>query len=289
MTPFLATTSPLVIKIGGAQNIDPRALGHDLAAEWHRGRPLVALHGGSAETDALAAALGHPPRFLTSPSGHVSRHTDRRTLEIFAMATARVNRLLVETLQGLGVNALGLCGADGQLLRARRKAAQRHVEEGGRVRLVRDDWTGTVTGASGDLLRLLLGAGYFPVVAPLALGEGGELLNVDGDRAAAAVAGALGAGALLLLSNVPGLLRAYPDEASLVGHLPAERLDEAGRWAQGRMKRKVLAAGEALAAGVPRVVIGDARRERPVRDALAGRGTVLGQPLTPQPSPEVPA
>ncbi|MPY66435.1 [LysW]-aminoadipate kinase [Deinococcus sp. SDU3-2] len=272
------TPSSLVIKIGGAEGMDQQALCHDLAAQWHSGRSLVVVHGGSAETDALAAALGHPSRTLTAPSGHVSRYTDRRTLEIFAMATARVNRLLVETLQGLGVNALGLSGADGRLLRARRKEVQRSVE-GGRVRLVRDDWTGTVTAANGELLRLLLDAGYLPVIAPLAISDRGELLNVDGDRAAAAVAGAVGAGTLLLLSNVPGLLRSYPDEGSLVGHVPAHGVEEALGWAQGRMKRKVLGAGEALTAGVPTVVIGDGRRAAPVGDALAGHGTVLGTPL----------
>ncbi len=102
------------------------------------------------------------------------------------------------------------------------------------------------------------------------------MLNVDGDRAAAVVAGALGAGTLLLLSNVAGLLRSYPDETSLVDTLDAAALPEAMEWAQGRMKKKLLAAKEAIERGVERVVIGDGRRAQPVGDALAGMGTVIG-------------
>jgi [amino group carrier protein]-L-2-aminoadipate 6-kinase len=92
-------------------------------------------------------------------------------------------------LQALGCNALGLAGVDGRLLVARRKDAVRAVE-GGRQRVIRDDYTGQLESANGELLRLLLAAGYTPVVAPLALGLEGERLNVDGDRAAALLAGA---------------------------------------------------------------------------------------------------
>jgi [amino group carrier protein]-L-2-aminoadipate 6-kinase len=98
---------------------------------------------------------------------------------------------------------------------------------------------------------------------------------VDGDRAAAAVAAALGAEALLLLSNVPGLLRAFPDEATLIPHIARADVEEYLPVAQGRMKKKVLGAAEALAGGVGRVVLGDARRSQPVSHALEGHGTVI--------------
>ncbi len=262
----------LVIKIGGAAGVSHAGLCRDIQELWHAGRRMVIVHGGSAETDALAERLHHPPRLITTPSGHVSRYTDRATLEIFAMATARINRGLVERLQALGVNALGLSGIDGRLLRARRKEAIRSVEHG-RVRIIRDDWTGTVTDVNVALLRSLIDSGYLPVIAPLAISERGEMLNVDGDRAAAAIAGALRAETLLLLSNVAGLLRDFPDESSLVTHLSHHELESAMAWAQGRMKKKILGAQEAFAAGVSRVMIGDGRRESPVQDALNGHGT----------------
>ena len=138
-------------------------------------------------------------------------------LELYVMAAAGgVNKALVAELQRMGCNALGLSGVDGRLLLARRKDAVRAIE-GGRQRIIRDDYTGQIEAANGALLHILLGSGYTPVVAPLALGLGGERLNVDGDRAAAMIAGALGADALVILSNVPGLLAEYPDESSSCG------------------------------------------------------------------------
>ena len=92
---------------------------------------------------------------------------------------------------------------------------------------------GSSKSANGGLLRLLLDAGYTPVVAPLALGTEGERLNVDGDRAAALLAATLGAATLVILSNVPGLLARYPDETSLVRHVAARR-----NWTRPRRWRR---------------------------------------------------
>jgi acetylglutamate/LysW-gamma-L-alpha-aminoadipate kinase len=196
-------------------------------------------------------------------------------LELYVAAAAgQVNKSLVASLQKRGCNAVGLSGVDGRLLVARRKDAVRAVENG-RQRIIRDDYTGQLESANGDLLRLLLEAGFTPVIAPLALGLEGERLNVDGDRAAALVAEALGASALVLLSNVSGLLASFPDESSLVRRLPPEQLGRADEMAQGRMKKKILAAREALDAGVSAVIIADSRRPQPIRAALAGEGTVI--------------
>jgi acetylglutamate/LysW-gamma-L-alpha-aminoadipate kinase len=268
--------SSIVIKLGGAAGVDAGAVLADVAGLAAEGRPVVLVHGTSAAADALAERAGVPVRRITSPSGHVSRYTDPETLELYVAAAAgQVNKALVAGLQGLGCNAVGLSGVDGRLLVARRKDAVRAVENG-RQRIIRDDFTGQLEAVNGDLLRLLLAAGYTPVVAPLALGHGGERLNVDGDRAAALVAGALAASALILLSNVPGLLADFPDESSLVRRLPAEQLGRAEEMAQGRMKKKILAAREALAANVPAVILADSRCAGPIRAALAGEGTVIG-------------
>ena len=102
------------------------------------------------------------------------------------------------------------------------------------------------------------------------------LLNVDGDRACAMVAGELRSQTLIILSNVRGLYRHFPDESSFVAQVRGEQLDEAMEWARGRMKRKVLAAREALEAGVPRVIIADGRSAHPVTRALDGAGTRFG-------------
>jgi len=266
---------PLVLKVGGSEGIDLDALCDDVAALHRDGVPLVLVHGGSAETNRVAEALGHPPRFITSPSGFTSRLTDRKALEIFEMVyCGSVNKGIVERLQARGVNALGLSGLDGRLWEGRRKKSLRVVEDG-KVRVLRDSWTGTVDRVDAELLRSFLVAGILPVLTPPGCSTEGEAINVDGDRAAAATAAALRADTLMLLSNVPGLLRDFPDESSLVPEVALEEFEAAMEHAQGRMRIKMLGAKEALTGGVGRVVLGDARCSDPVRRALDGEGTVI--------------
>jgi acetylglutamate/LysW-gamma-L-alpha-aminoadipate kinase len=268
--------SLIVVKVGGSEGIDLEAVCQDAASLIAAGRRIVLVHGGSHQTNQLAEALGHPPTFVTSPSGYTSRLTDRRTLEIFEMVyCGQVNKGIVERLRRLGVNAIGLSGLDGGLWQGRRKSAIRVVENG-RQRIIRDNLTGTVELVNAALLGMLLDAGYLPVLTPPAISYEGEAINVDGDRAAAATASALGAETLLILSNVPGLLASFPDESSLIPHLMADQLEAAMHsHAAGRMRIKLLGAQEALNGGVRRVVLGDARISQPISRAIDGVGTVI--------------
>jgi [amino group carrier protein]-L-2-aminoadipate 6-kinase len=269
----------IVVKVGGGAGVDLDSVCADVSALVHGGQQVVVVHGTSAAADSLAARMGVPARTLQSPSGYVSRYTDPETLDIYTMAAAgQVNKDVVTRLQALGVNAIGLSGVDGRLMGARRKDAVRAIDpETGRQRVVRDDYTGRVEQVNGPLLRLLVDAGYTPVIAPLALGMECERLNVDGDRAAAMVAGAIQADTLVILSNVPGLLANFPDESSLIRNLGRSEMTRAIDIAGGRMKKKVLAAQEALEVGVNRVVLADSRRSSPIRAALEGEGTVISQ------------
>jgi acetylglutamate/LysW-gamma-L-alpha-aminoadipate kinase len=265
----------IVVKIGGVEGLGVEPLCADVAHLIRNGQQVVLVHGGSHETNVISEQLGKPPRFVTSVSGHVSRYTDRQTLEIFTMVVAgRVNKLLVEQLQGLGVNAIGLSGPDGRLLEGQRKSSLKVIENGKR-KVLHDEWSGVIQQVNVSLLRLFLDQGYTPVIAPLAISHQGEMVNVDGDRAAAAVAAALRAEALVLLSNVPGLLGDFPDESSLIHHIRCREMEAYLPYAQGRMKKKLMGASEALEGGVGRVVLGDGRIESPVSQALAGRGTVI--------------
>lgn len=266
----------LVIKIGGAEGLDYDLIADDLAQVLQEGQRCVMVHGGSALTNQVATALGHPPQFVTSASGYSSRRTDRRTLEIFEMVyCGQMNKGWVERLQQRGVNAVGLSGLDGRLWQGSRKEAITIIDERGRRRVLRDDYTGKVEQVNTALLATLLETGYLPVLTPPAISFQGEAINVDGDRAAAATAVALQAEALIILSNVPGLLENFPDERSLIRHIPAGRLDTFMAAAQDRMKKKVMGASEALAGGVRRVVFADGRVAAPIRRALAGGGTVI--------------
>ena len=269
----------LVLKIGGSTGLDYELIADDIAALLAQGEEMVVIHGGSALTNEVATALGHPPKFVTSVSGFTSRRTDRRTLEIFEMVyCGQMNKSIVEMLQRRGVNAVGLSGIDGRLWEGKRKGVIKVVENG-RRRVIRDDYTGRVEKVNAPLLRGLLDGGYLPVICPPAISYDGEAINVDGDRGAAATAIALQADTLLILSNVPGLLENFPDEASLIRHIPAEKLDAFMTVAQDRMKKKVMGAQEALAGGLKRIIFADGRVEQPVQKGLAGEGTVIGQLL----------
>ena len=266
----------LVVKIGGSEGISLDFVAADVASLVKEGRELIVIHGASALTNELSEKLGHPPEFVTSVSGITSRRTDRRTLEIFEMAyCGQVNKGLVEKLQALGVNAVGLAGMDGRIWEGPRKAVLKIVRNGRRM-VLRDDYTGRVEKVNVPLLSSLLAEGYLPVLTPPAISTEGEAINVDGDRAAAATASAFEAEALIFLSNVPGLLERFPDESSLIRHIPAAGIDAFMSVAEDRMKKKVMGASEALSGGIGKVVFADGRVENPVRRALAGEGTVIG-------------
>ncbi len=266
----------IVVKIGGASGVATSHILSDVARYVADGQRVVLVHGGSDLTNTLSQQLGHEARMITSPGGMTSRYTDAETLRIFAMAVAgQINTELVALLQQQGVNALGLAGVDGRLLVARRKAVVRAQLPGGRVQILRDDYTGQIEQVNGALLQQLLSAGFTPVIAPLALGYEGERLNVDGDRAAAAVAASLHADVLAIITNVPGLLADPADANTLIRSFSAHRLEEYMHYAQGRMRKKLLGAQEALRGGVPRVCIGSAS----LQDVLNGAGTTIEAPV----------
>ncbi|MCC5821671.1 MAG: [LysW]-aminoadipate kinase [Phycisphaerales bacterium] len=271
----------VVIKIGGGEGIDLGPIAGQFAELVRSGVRAVLVHGGSHETNVLSEALGHPARTITSPNGHTSRRTDRRTLEIFEMIyCGKINKGIVEQLRGLGVDAVGLSGIDAGIWTGSRKTAIRAVEDGQTV-IIRDDLSGRVESVDAGFLNMLLDAGRVPVLTPPAITPEGVAINVDADRAAAATAAALGADELLLLSNVRGLLRDVADPGSLIREVNSESLEIARAAAKGRMKNKVLAAEEALTGGVPRVVIGSALGDDAIGRARAGEGTVfLGAGVT---------
>jgi [amino group carrier protein]-L-2-aminoadipate/L-glutamate 6-kinase len=168
-----------------------------------------------------------------------------------------------------------LSGVSGRVIEGTRKDAVRFIE-GGKQRILRDDYTGRVEKVNADLLRTLLDLNYLPVVAPLAISYQGDAMNVDGDRAAAMIAGAVNADKLIILTNVVGLMKSFPDESSLITHIDKNKVEASLDFAEGRMKKKVLGASEALNLGVGQVVFADGRAEHPIQNALDGKGTVVG-------------
>lgn len=258
----------LVIKIGGSAGVDVESIVRD-AAQIAQSRPVVLVHGVSARMAQLSDERGLTEEMLTSPSGHQSRYTPPPVRDLFVEAATQINEEIVALLTSHGIESVGL--TDNIIVQGERKKAIRAVVNG-RVRVVRDDHTGKIKGVNAVPLFEALNSGRVAVVPPLANSDDGWL-NIDGDRAAAAIAGAIQAEDLVILSNVRGLYQNFPDEASFVNHVSAGQIEQAMSWAEGRMKRKVLSAQEALDGGANRIIISDGRVENPVSEALSGAGT----------------
>jgi acetylglutamate/LysW-gamma-L-alpha-aminoadipate kinase len=269
-------TMLMVVKCGGRilEMGVPDQIIEDVKRATSSGR-LVFVHGGGVMVTEIASKLGKEQRFITSPDGFRSRYTDRETAEIYTMVMAgKLNKQIVSRLQVGGVPAVGLSGLDGCLIRARRKKRLVIVDERGRNRVIDGGYTGKIVEVNSSLLHLLLDAGYVPVVSPVAAGEGFEALNVDGDRTAAHVAGAVNADRLVLLTDVEGLML----DDTLVRRLTAlEAKDALGSIGPG-MITKVYAAMEALEMGVEEVIITCGRSDAPISSAIGHeKGTVISR------------
>jgi len=252
----------LVVKIGGSTLGEHDTSLDDLAALWRRGLRPVVVHGGGALISSWLTRLGAPVRFHRG-----QRVTDAETLQVVtAVLAGLVNKELVASLQGRGVPALGLSGADGAVLRARVFEPELGL-------------VGEVTEVDAPFLLSLLEQGRMPVLAPIAIEWGeaatGRLLNVNADLAAGAVAAALSARLLVLLTDVAGVMDGDGRVRERLTAVEAARLMDAGVIAGG-MVPKVEACLRARAAGVA-ALIADGRRAGALLAAVDGQtvGTVV--------------
>lgn len=265
----------IVVKVGGGVLKEGLSkVVYDIKSIFSRAKnPMVLVHGGGTEVTRFASKLGKKQEFMVSPRGFHSRRTDRETMEIYTMVMAgKINKRLVSALQSEGVPSVGLSGADGLLVRAKRKKRLVILDDRGRKRVVGGGYTGKICEVNTSLLLLLIEKGYLPVLAPIAIGEEFELLNVNGDRMAAHVAGALRADRLIFLTDVECLM------------LNGERLPKLGvselrkllpNIGKG-MITKVYAAMEAINLGVGEVVISSGMKNAPISSLMRQEsGTVI--------------
>lgn len=261
-----------VVKCGGTASINPEAICADIASLAAAGRRVILVHGGSADISSLAERLDVRMKRMTSPEGISARYTDDAALEVVSLALAGVVQpRLVSELISDGVPAVGITGVQGALVRARRRRAQRTLV-GNRLVIVRGDRSGRITEVNVKLLLTLLDAEFTPVVSPPVLAEDATVVNADADRVAAAIAAAVRARALVLLTGAPGVLADSADPRSV---LPVCVMPREGPPPQrgGGIAVKLLAARDALAGGVPTVLIAGGNGPSPLREALAGTAT----------------
>ena len=237
----------VVIKYGGNAMINEQLkeqVMEDIALLWLIGVKVVLVHGGGPEINELMDKLGKKPEFVNG-----LRVTDKETVDIVQMVLAgKVNKTLVNLLEMKGGKAMGISGMDGRLIEAK-------------IKDERLGYVGTITKVNIDPVMDLLEKGYIPVISTVGCDREGNAYNINGDTAAAFVAGALHAERLIMMTDIEGLLKEKHDPSTLIPELTvaeAAKLQEDGTISGG-MIPKVECCIEAIRKGVENVVIMDGR------------------------------
>ena len=256
----------IVIKIGGSvvDGLHPSALA-DMKAIAENDK-LVFVHGGGKEVTAIATKLGKEQKFIVSPGGVRSRYTDKETADIYTMVmSGKINKAITGMLLRQGIRAVGIAGIDGGVLKAERKKKLLIINEKGRKMMIDGGYTGKINAVDPALIHNLVDNGYVPVVSPIALSEEYDFLNVDGDRAAAYVAGGVKADKVIFITNVNGLML----NEKLVMGMTLEQAKAALPKIGFGMEKKVLACTEAIEMGVKEAIIASGQVEKPISSAIA--------------------
>lgn len=265
----------IVVKIGGSvvDGLHPSTLA-DIKAIAEKEK-LVFVHGGGKEVTSTATKLGKEQKFIVSPGGVRSRYTDKETAEIYTMVmSGKINKAIVGMLLRQGIKAVGIAGIDGGILKAERKKKLMIVNEKGRKMVIDGGYTGKINDVDPSLVNKLVEAGYVPVVSPIALSEDFDFLNVDGDRAAAYVAGGIKADKVIFITNVNGLML----NEKLVTSLTLEQAKDALPKIGFGMEKKVLACTEAIEMGVKEAIIASGQVDNPVSSAIAHKNCTVITP-----------
>lgn len=248
----------------------------DLGVLHRLGIGVVLVHGGGPQLDRAAERLGAGNRRVAG-----RRITSPELLEAAIMEwRGRLSTACITALARQGERAVGLAGPDAGLLRARRRPPSVLTDDDGQRVQVDFGLVGDLTGVQTDLLRSVLALPAIPVVTPLALGEEGEVLNVNADTVAAEIAVALGAAKLVLLTRAPGILGDPDDPTSAIPFTDTGELAQLERdgVVSGGMRPKVAAIRRAIDGGVPRAHVVDGRRQGALLEEVFtndGSGTLV--------------
>ncbi|HWL85233.1 MAG TPA: acetylglutamate kinase [Polyangiaceae bacterium] len=272
------SSAPIVLKLGGEVVSGPYlgAIAADLAELARAGMPVIVVHGGGPQATALQKQLGQTPNIVGG-----RRITDEATLDVMKMTLAgKVNVDLCAALLAAGGNPVGLHGASSCVIRAVKRPPR--VVSGCGPDPIDFGFVGDVTGLRHQLLELLLGDGYIPVLACLGADEHGNVFNINADIVANQAAIALGARSLFLVTDVPAVLRDMSDPGSRIPKLSiaeGKRAIADGVVTKG-MIPKLEESFAAIAAGVRAVhIVGRLARGDLAREATepGSVGTVLMQ------------
>ncbi|MBO5402820.1 MAG: acetylglutamate kinase [Clostridia bacterium] len=237
----------VVVKYGGNAMINQQLkeqVMEDIVLLWLIGVKVVLVHGGGPEISETMAKLGKKPEFIDG-----LRVTDKETVDIVQMVLAgKVNKTLVNMLEMKGGKAMGISGIDGRLIEADFKDK-------------RLGYVGNITNVNIQPVNDLLEKGYIPVISTVACDEDGNTYNINGDTAAARIAGALEAERLIMMTDIAGILRDKDDPSTLIPQITVEESKKLyeEKVISGGMIPKVDCCIDALDHGVNNVVIMDGR------------------------------
>ena len=227
---------------------------------------VVLVHGGGKDVTTIGNKLGKEQKFIVSPGGVKSRYTDKETAEIYTMVmSGKINKTIIRLLLNNKINAAGISGIDGSTIEATRKKKLIVVNDKGRKMIIDGGYTGKINKINTLLIRKLLEGNFVPVVSPIALSEEIEFLNVDGDRAAAYIAGGLSTDKVIFITNVNGLI--LNDE--LVTKMTYDKANESLPKIGHGMEKKVMACIESLNMGVKEAIIASGNVENPISSAMS--------------------
>lgn len=237
----------VVIKYGGNAMINEQLkqqVMEDIALLWLIGVKVVLVHGGGPEISQTMEKLGKEPVFIDG-----LRVTDKETVDIVQMVLAgKVNKTLVNLLEMKGGKAMGISGMDGRLIEAKMKDE-------------RLGYVGKITKVNIAPVIDLLEKGYIPVISTLGCDKEGNAYNINGDTAAAFIAGALNAERLIMMTDIAGILKDKDDSSTLIPELSISEAEELKKQGiiSGGMIPKVDCCVEAIHKGVENVIIMDGR------------------------------
>ncbi len=247
----------IVIKYGGhamvAEDLK-ESFAKDIVLMKYIGINPVVVHGGGPQIGEMLRRIGKKSEFCEG-----MRITDADTMDIVEMVLAgKVNKEIVALINRQGGHAIGLSGKDGQLIEARKLKILRDTGEDRPPEIIDIGLVGEVTRINLDILQILSQSDIVPVVAPVGVGENGETYNINADLVAGAIAGALKADKLLLMTDVPGVL---DRQGELISSMTVSEAEEAMRnqTLHGGMIPKIQCAIDALEAGAAKVHIVDGR------------------------------
>ncbi|HLD80840.1 MAG TPA: [LysW]-aminoadipate kinase [archaeon] len=257
----------IILKVGGGKSVNLDGITSDVASLAKSGEKFIIVHGANFARDELSQRLGVEKRVVTSVSGYDSVYSDETAIDLLMMAYAGVkNKRLVELLQKKGVNAIGLSGLDGRVIQGKRNNGIRVIENG-KQKILRD-FSGKPQSVNKELLELLLGNGFTPVLCMPIADENGFAINSENDDVVRVLQESMKAEKIVSLIEEKGFLEEKNNPNSLVKKISKGELAAREQRVEGRMKRKVLALRQLLEGGAATVMLGDGRTEHPVLDAL---------------------